>query len=109
MGILDITNSHAGWLTLWLEPLGEDRWMRPGETFRIRSDYDGDERDFLIDLSAGAKARPAGIENVTVSIERGSPYARVTDDSGNVVECGHQRPAEIHARWTRITRSLGQP
>ena len=48
VGVLDITNSYAGWLTLWLEPLGEDRWLRPGETFRIRSDYNGDEPDFLV-------------------------------------------------------------
>ncbi|MDR6320304.1 hypothetical protein [Actinoplanes couchii] len=28
MGFPDVTN---GWLILWLEPLGEDRWLRPGD------------------------------------------------------------------------------
>ncbi|OJF15222.1 hypothetical protein BG844_05785 [Couchioplanes caeruleus subsp. caeruleus] len=96
-----MTNSYAGWLTLWLEPLGEDRWLRPGETFRIRSDYDGEERDFVVDFWVDDEDRAAGIANVTVSIERGNPDAEVTDDNGGLVECGHQRPPEIDQKWAK--------
>ncbi|MEU4622103.1 hypothetical protein AB0G04_19335 [Actinoplanes sp. NPDC023801] len=104
MGVLDITNSNTGWLTLWLEPLGEGRWLRPGETFRIRSDYNGDELDFLVDSWADEEDRAAGIENVTVVIQRGNPYAEVTDANGNTVECGHQRPPEISEKWDEASR-----
>jgi hypothetical protein len=109
VGLLDITNSYAGWLTLWLEPLGEDRWLRPGETFRIRSDYNGEERDFLVDFWADDEDRSAGIENVTVSIERGNVYAEVTDNGGNLVECGHQRPAEAAEQWANAGKKCVKP
>jgi hypothetical protein len=46
---MTIRNSYTGWFCLWLEPLGEDRWLRPSETLQINSDYDGDKADFEVD------------------------------------------------------------
>lgn len=43
--------------------------------------------------------RAAGIENMTLWILNGDPFAAVvTDDTGTVVECGHARPVEIANR-----------
>jgi uridine kinase len=96
---MTVRNGSAGWLCLWLEPLGEDRWLRSGETFRITSDYAGDKADFQVDYWVDDQDRAAGIENVTVWIQYGNPYAEVTDDDGHVVECGHQRPPEVALKW----------
>src|SRR5215470_1419237 len=99
MAVMDVRNSSSGWLTLWLEPLGEDRWLSPDETLRVRSEYNGDEVAFFVDFSVSDDDRSAGIDNVTVWIEGGSTYAEVTDLQGQAVECGHQRPEEINDRW----------
>ncbi|MFJ7967289.1 hypothetical protein [Streptomyces sp. NPDC096324] len=100
MAVMDVRNDNTGWLVLWLEPLGEDRWLRPGETFRVRSDYDGAESAFSITSWVNEEDRAAGIENVAVWIEAGDCYAQVTDDAGDIVECGHHRPEEIDRKWT---------
>lgn len=92
MAVIDVQNSGTGWLVLWTEPLGEDRWMRPGERFRIRSAYQGDQVPFRVVHWSDEKDRAAGIENVTVVDEWGDCYATVvTDATGAVIECGHQR------------------
>jgi hypothetical protein len=116
VAVMTVGNSFTGWLCLWLEPLGEDRWLRSGETFRISSDYDGDKADFHVDYWVGDEDRAVGIENVTVWIQYGNPYAEVTDGLGNLVECGHQRPPEVAAKWAatrlaepRSARTSGQP
>jgi hypothetical protein len=99
MAIMDLRNGSAGWMLMWLEPLGEDRWLRPGETFRIRSDYRGDELPFAVVASVSDEYRSDGIEQVAVWVEHGDFYAEVIDEAGNLIECGHNRPAEIHRRW----------
>ncbi|MDQ0777715.1 hypothetical protein QF026_006181 [Streptomyces aurantiacus] len=91
-----------GWLVMWLEPLGEDRWLRPDETFRVRSDYNGDEPAFSINFWVDDDDRSAGIENVAVWIENGDCYAEVVGSAGNLIECGHQRPAEVDRRWQAV-------
>ncbi|MCP2326992.1 hypothetical protein HDA40_005499 [Hamadaea flava] len=107
MAAITVTNSTPGWLTLWIEPLGEDRWLRPGEAFVVRSDYSGDQSAFTVQYSVNAGDRAAGIENVTVWIDQGDIYATVVDDQGRVIECGHQRPADISARWRASTDLAG--
>lgn len=97
--MIDVKNSGAGWLVMWLEPLGEDRWLRPGEKFRVHDDYDGEEPPFSVDFWVDDEDRAAGIENVSVWVEFGDPSAKVTDAAGAVVECGHQRPAEVELKW----------
>ncbi|MCP2321499.1 hypothetical protein HDA40_000006 [Hamadaea flava] len=98
MAAIAVTNDSAGWLVLWIEPYGEDRWLRPRETFVVRTDYSGDEPPFSIQYWVNADDRAAGIENVTVVVDEGF-YQGVVDDEGRLVECGHQRPAEIEAKW----------
>lgn len=95
---MDVHNDTAGLLALWLEPLGEDRWLRPGERFRVRSDYHGDELAFSVVFWDDKEEE--GIQNITVWIENGDCDAEVTNMAGDVIECGHQRPAEIDAKWT---------
>jgi hypothetical protein len=95
MAAVDIHNDTRGWLVLWLEPLGEDRWMRAGERFRVRTDYLGDDPAFAVSFWSHEADRAAGIEHVTVWVEHGNPLAEVTDDAGAVVECGHQRSEEF--------------
>ena len=99
MALVSLTNHSEGWLVLWLEPLGEDRWLKPGETFRVQSDYLGDDLAFSVDWWARREDQMAGIENVSVWVEGGSAYAEITDDAGKVVACGHQRPDTIDRSW----------
>jgi hypothetical protein len=106
MAVMEVRNDHAGWLVLWLEPLGEDRWLRPGETFRIQSDYIGGELAFSVVSWVHDDDRAAGIENITVCIEHRDAYAQVTDRAGNILECGHQRPAEIDSTWAAAREEL---
>ncbi|MEU6768046.1 hypothetical protein ABZ916_36755 [Streptomyces sp. NPDC046853] len=99
MAVMEVRNDSPGWLTLWLEPLGEDRWLKPDETFRVRSDYQGDDLAFSVTFWVDDEDRSAGIENMAVWIENGDFYAEVVDRAGNLIECGHQRPAEVNRRW----------
>jgi hypothetical protein len=96
---MDIRNSGTGWLVMWLEPLGEDRWLRPGEKFRVQDDYDGEEAPFTVDFWADVADRAAGIEHVAVWIEYGDCHAKVTDETGAVIACGHQRPTGVDHEW----------
>ncbi|GAA2847454.1 hypothetical protein Acy02nite_03230 [Actinoplanes cyaneus] len=96
---MDIRNSGTGWLVMWLEPLGEDRWLRPGEKFRVQDDYDGEEAPFTVDFWADVADRAAGIEHVAVWIEYGDCHATVTDETGAVIACGHQRPTGVDHEW----------
>jgi hypothetical protein len=101
MGIMEIRNGHAGWLVLWLEPLGEDRWLRPEETFRIHGDYHGDELEFSVEAWVDDAYRADGIEQINVAIMNGNCLAtKVEDQAGNIIECGHNRPSQIDKRWT---------
>lgn len=99
MAVIEIENDSAGWLVVWLEPLGEDRWLAPGEVFRIRSDYRGDHVPFRITYWADERDRKAGIENVNVVVLAGRGDPEVTDAASRVVECGHQRPDEVDRKW----------
>ncbi|MFI1988998.1 hypothetical protein [Actinoplanes sp. NPDC020271] len=99
MAMMDIKNSGTGWLVMWLEPLGEDRWLKPGEKFRVQADYTGTESPFTVDHWTDPADRAAGIEHMSVWIEYGDCYAKVTDEAGAVIECGHQRPAAVDHEW----------
>ncbi|WP_377272289.1 hypothetical protein [Peterkaempfera sp. SMS 1(5)a] len=108
MAVMDVHNDSQGWLTMWLEPLGEDRWLKPGEAFRVRSDYYGDELAFSVNFWRDDDPS-AQIENVAVWIENGDCSAEVVDREGNVIECGHQRPDEINRRWQARLDAAQQP
>ena len=99
---MGVHNGSAGWLILWLEPLGEDRWLRPGETFQVRSDHQGEQYPLTLYRGVDPDGPTAGLEYVEVWVDHG-PWVTVTDSSGVVVECGHQRPADVSRQWTRPT------
>ena len=99
MAVMEVRNDNTGWLIMWLEPLGEDRWLAPGEVFQVRSDYTGDDQAFSITCWGNDEDRAAGIENITVWIDNGDCDAQVTDRAGNIIECGHHRPEEINRKW----------
>lgn len=106
MAALDVKNDSPGWLVLWLEPLGEDRWLKPGERFRVRTDYLGDEPALSVSYWSSPDDLAAGIENINVWVEHGDAYAEVTDSAGNLIECGHQRPDEVDRRWQESLAKL---
>src|SRR5689334_4888049 len=97
MAVLDVRNDSGGWLVLWLEPWGEDHWLRPGETVHVRSDYGGPEETFTVERFENDDDLAAGIENITVWAEVG--VADVIDSAGTPLQCGHQRPEEIERKW----------
>jgi hypothetical protein len=101
MAVIHLSNRSDGWLVMWLEPLGEDRWLRPGETFHVSSDHPGSDTTFTVEYWARDEDRAAGTENVNVWIDNdiGNVYAEVIDDAGRVVPCGHQRPEDVDRRW----------
>ncbi|MCE7005873.1 hypothetical protein LWC34_24025 [Kibdelosporangium philippinense] len=105
MAAIDVHNESPGWLVLWLEPLGSDYWLRPGERCRVRTDYLGDEPAFAVIYWVGDDDRAAGIENINVIVEQGDCFAEVTDPEGNVVECGRQRPDEIDRKWRGLAET----
>jgi hypothetical protein len=68
---------------LWMEPLGDDRWLRPGEAFQTRPDCLGDEPAFFIDPWSADQSRSAGVGNVNVSALQGNGITvTVTDETG---------------------------
>ncbi|GAA3257122.1 hypothetical protein ACFO1B_48485 [Dactylosporangium siamense] len=103
MVIMEVHNDSAGWLVLWLEPLGEDRWLKPDETFHVRSDYDGDDAPFTVDRFENDD-RAAGIANIAVWVNEGD--SQVTDSSGTRLECGHQRPEEVTRKWNALLQQM---
>ncbi|MBM7515715.1 hypothetical protein [Nocardioides nitrophenolicus] len=106
MASIDVYNNSEGWLVLWLEPLGEDRWLRPRERFTVHTAYEGSKTPFEIEFWVSERDRAAGIENVNCWVNEGNAYAEVRDQSGALVECGHQRPADVDARWTAQLEEL---
>jgi hypothetical protein len=108
MAAIDVRNDSAGWLVLWLEPLGEDRWLRPGEMFRVRTECLGDDPAFSVTVWGNDDDRAAGIENVTVWVLNGDVYAEVTDAVGDVVECGHQCPADVDRKWRSLAEEAAR-
>ncbi|MFJ7158180.1 hypothetical protein ACIQUQ_25035 [Streptomyces sp. NPDC101118] len=85
---ITVNNDTGAPLTLWVEPLGEDYWLNPGERFTVSSDTE---------LADPATVAPF---EVTVHAQGVSVFsnvghlAGVHDASGTEVHCGHQRPTE---------------
>ncbi len=70
------------------------------ERFTVNTDYEGSKTPFQIDFWMSESDRAAGIENLSCWVNDGDAYAEVRDESGALIECGHQRPADVDARWT---------
>ncbi|WP_369260863.1 hypothetical protein [Streptomyces sp. R35] len=94
MAKVRLSNDTDGILALWTEPLGEDRWMKPGEQFTVVA---GDSEP------APADDVPFDVafhdQGISVWVNVGYE-AVVYDQSGAELDCGHQRPLEVLRSWT---------
>ncbi|MFE4458305.1 hypothetical protein ACFROC_13225 [Nocardia tengchongensis] len=99
MAQMDVANRSQSWLVLWLEPWGEDRWLKPGESFRITTDYHGEGLDFTVGFSVSDDGRCIRTENLTVWVEHGTRVEVTDSGTGGQIECGHQRPVEVEQAW----------
>ena len=99
MASIDITNPFDGWLVVWIEPLGEDHWLRPGETCHITDDYAGSEEAFEVDHADMTYEAEIEIHNVVCWVIHFDLNMRTFDANGVQTDCGHQRPVEIALKW----------
>ncbi|MET7297815.1 hypothetical protein [Embleya sp. NPDC005575] len=86
---MPVGNEGGSDLCLFIEPLAEDYWMKPGEAFTVGPESDNVDVWFETFVSK---------DRITVWLyENGDParivldYA-VVDADGTRLECGHQRP-----------------
>jgi hypothetical protein len=89
-----LTNETGKMLGVWVEPWGLDYWMKPEDQFtvstEIQSGTPADEAPFEVVLHD---------QGISVFVNVGFT-ADVHDQSGDQVECGHQRPIEVLRAWT---------
>jgi len=83
MAKLPVRNSRIERLMLFLEPYGEDYWLRPGEECIVTSGPPDPDPAFGLELTD---------EGVTVYFE--GPHAEVRAADGAILQVGHQRPAD---------------
>jgi hypothetical protein len=81
-GRMPVTNCGDKLTELTLEPLGEDYWLKPGETFIVTSYGDhGLGHPFEVQYWPDS-----------ISVWCTSWFGTVSDDDGNQLSAGHQRP-----------------
>lgn len=80
-----VDNSGTELLELWLEPFGQDYWMRPGESFIVTSYGSWSDRPFEIAHEPGR-----------IQIWAATCFATVTFPDGTEVPGGHQRPSGMY-------------
>ncbi len=73
-------------ITVWMEALGEDYWMRPREALTVEFD----ESEYTESM-CGAHFDVSWLDGGDLVIWAGA-LALVRDQSGAELECGHQRP-----------------
>ncbi|MEU0399435.1 hypothetical protein ABZ318_04155 [Streptomyces sp. NPDC006197] len=78
---LPIRNDGGELLELWLEPFGQDYWLRPGERVTVTSYGRWDDHPFETAHEPGR-----------ITVWATSFFATVTDAEGNEVPGAHQRP-----------------
>ncbi|MFE2293031.1 hypothetical protein [Streptomyces sp. NPDC059452] len=86
---LPVENAGDSDLCLFIEPYGEDFYLRPGEVFTVAPEADG------IDVWFSTVVWEGGI--TVWPYEDGDPTKivleyTVTDANGARLECGHQKP-----------------
>ncbi|MFF7574869.1 hypothetical protein ACFZBE_07725 [Streptomyces sp. NPDC008061] len=87
---LPVENAGDADVCLFIEPYGEDFWMKPADAFEVVPMGDGNVH-FSVVIAMGL---------ITVWLyEDGDPYNmlldyEVVDASGKKLECGHQRPSD---------------
>ncbi|BAG17219.1 hypothetical protein SGR_390 [Streptomyces griseus subsp. griseus NBRC 13350] len=93
---LPVENMGDDDLWIFVEPYGEDYWLKPGDVFTVAPEVEG------IDVWFSTAVCPEGI---TVWLyEDGDPTKvvlkyTVSDADGTRLECGHQRPPKP-AGWS---------
>ncbi|WP_308315132.1 hypothetical protein [Streptomyces sp. C3-3] len=86
---LPVENAGDSDLWLFIEPYGEDYWLKPGEVFTVAPEAEGIDVWFSTVVCQ---------EGITVWLyEDGDPAKvvleySVTDANGTRLDCGHQRP-----------------
>lgn len=90
MNRLPVVNAGDTDVCLFVEPYGEDFWMKPADTFQVVSMSDANVQFSVVALPALIAVWLYG---------DGDPYRvivdyEVLDANGEMLECGHQRPAE---------------
>lgn len=87
---LPVENAGDTDVCLFIEPYGEDFWMKPADAFEVVPMGDGNVQ-FSVVIATGL---------ITVWLyEDGDPYnmlldCEVVDAGGEKLECGHQRPSD---------------
>ncbi|MFJ5117967.1 hypothetical protein [Kitasatospora sp. NPDC088548] len=97
-----LSNDTEKTLGIWVEPWGEDYWMKPNEKFTIVTDTpkdtDPDEAPFEVVFHDQGASVWANI----------GYQPTVYDHSGNEVDCGHQRPVEVPRAWTEAAEAAAE-
>jgi hypothetical protein len=98
-----VNNDSERIMVVWVEPWGEDYWMKPKEWFTIVADTTPqdthtDEAPFEVGCHD---------QGVSVYVNTGHEAA-VYDHSGNEVDCGHQRPLEVLRAWTEASQAAAE-
>ncbi|MGA5822901.1 hypothetical protein ACPC54_34195 [Kitasatospora sp. NPDC094028] len=94
MAKIRLSNTTEKPLGIWVEPWGEDYWMKPGEKFTVVADTpedaDPEEASFEVVLHD---------QGASVWVTTG-PQPYVYGNAGNELDCGHQRPLDVLRTWT---------
>ncbi|MFJ5220404.1 hypothetical protein ACIP98_37675 [Streptomyces sp. NPDC088354] len=89
---LPVQNRGDRDVCLFIEPYGEDFWMKPGDSFTVVPIREQSNVEFSVVVAA---------DLLTVWLyEDGDPYNaildyEVVDAHGSKLACGHQRPADV--------------
>ncbi|WP_338930844.1 hypothetical protein WEB32_04575 [Streptomyces netropsis] len=87
---MPVGNEGRSDLCLFIEPLGEDYWLNPGEVFTVGPE--SEEIDVWFETFVSKDC-------ITVWLYEDGDAAKllvgytVVDADGNLLECGHQRPS----------------
>jgi hypothetical protein len=80
-----VHNSGDSLLELWLEPFGQDYWLRPGEDATVTSYGRWDDHPFEVSH-----------ESDRITVWATSCFATVSDDSGKEILGAYQRPPGLY-------------
>ncbi|WP_155389764.1 hypothetical protein [Catellatospora paridis] len=86
MDRLPVRNVGDRVVCLFIEPLGMDYWMLPGDEFVVMGDPEAPDSGLSIDTMP---------DHVIILVNEGDCYNVTVHDrrTGAELECGHQRPA----------------
>ncbi|MGW6422991.1 hypothetical protein ACWF82_09975 [Nocardia sp. NPDC055053] len=98
-----LSNPHSDTtLVVWIEPWGEDYWMRPGDALTVEFD-DADLAEQAIDAGP---FEVSWLDNGIVVWVVSRDGCTIRDRSGAKIECGHQRPDQADPA-TPVPESTG--